>query len=172
MGRKAKITERHRKVAKALVCGVPATQAFVEAGYSPATARKGTANLKERIPALAQALHEETMNAARKFISQQAPNLSKAELEQVVETALVRNTLHGEGDRKGSSYAAKLLGSLSRVNLFEPDISVGVLAMEVPAEWRDRYSLESEKAVAESSEPLALPPAESSQPAEDPRPDS
>ena len=30
MGRKAKITERHRKVAKALVRGVPATQAFVE----------------------------------------------------------------------------------------------------------------------------------------------
>ncbi len=93
MGRKAKITERHREVAKALVRGVPATQAFVEAGYSPATARKGTANLKERIPALAQALHEETMNAARKFIAEKNPSLSKVEIEKIVEGVLVRNAL-------------------------------------------------------------------------------
>ncbi len=160
MGRKAKITERHRKVAKALVCGVPATQAFVEAGYSPATARKGTANLKERIPALAQALHEETMNAAREFLSQQTPNLNKAELEQLVEAVLVRNSINGEGKQKGSSYAAKLIGSLRRVNVFEPDTAVGVLAMEIPAEWRDRYSL-SDKEVAEinNSTAPALPPA-------------
>ena len=160
MGRKAKITERHRKVAKALVCGVPATQAFVEAGYSEATARKGTANLKERIPALAQALHEETMNAAREFIAEKNPSLSKVEIEKIVEGVLVRNALKGEGKAKGSSYAAKLLGSLSRVNLFEPDISVGVLAMEIPAEWRDRYSL-PDKEVEEinSPAPPALPPA-------------
>ena len=158
MGRKAKITERHRKVAKALVCGVPATQAFVEAGYSEATARKGTANLKERIPALAQALHEETMNAAREFLSQQTPNLNKAELEQLVEAVLIRNSMNGEGDKKGSSYAAKLLGSLSRVNLFEPDVSVNPLFMSVPAEWKDRYSLESKQAEIESPAPPALPP--------------
>ncbi len=160
MGRKAKITERHRKVAKALVCAVPATQAFVEAGYSPAAARKGTVNLKERIPALAQALHEETMNAAREFLSQQTPNLNKAELEQLVEAVLVRNSMNGEGKQKGSSYAAKLIGSLSRVNLFEPDISVGVLAMQVPEEWRDRYSLEPEKPTEiDNPAPPASPPA-------------
>ena len=158
MGRKAKITERHRTVAKALVCGVPATQAFVEAGYSEATARKGTANLKERIPALAQALHEETMNAARKFIAEKNPSLSKVEIEKIVEGVLVRNALKGEGKAKGSSYAAKLLGSLSRVNLFEPDISVGVLAMQVPEEWKDRYSLEEAGAKQQPVDPL--PPAE------------
>jgi hypothetical protein len=108
---------------------------------------------------LAQALHEETMNAAREFLSQQTPNLNKAELEQLVEAVLVRNSMNGEGERKGSSYAAKLIGSLRRVNVFEPDTAVGVLAMEIPAEWRDRYSL-PEKEVAEIESPAtpALPP--------------
>ena len=159
MGRKAKITERHRKVAKALVRGVPATQAFVEAGYSEATARKGTASLKERIRALAQALHEETMNAAREFLSQQAPNLSKVEIEQVVEAALVRNTIEGEGKAKGSTYAAKILGSLRRVNLFEPDNTFSVFSLQVPAEWKDRYSLESKQATIGDADAPALPPA-------------
>jgi len=158
MGRKAKITERHRKVAKALVCGVPATQAFVEAGYSEATARKGTVNLRERIPALAQAPHEETMNAARKFIAEKNPSLSKVEIEKIVEGVLVRNALKGEGKAKGSSYAAKLLGSLSRVNLFEADIQVGVLAMEVPAEWKERYLGTEAEAKEKPVDPL--PPAE------------
>ena len=160
MGRKAKITERHRKVAKALVCGVPATQAFVEAGYSPATARKGTANLRERIPALAQALHEETMNAAREFIAEKNPSLSKVEIEKIVEGVLVRNALKGEGKAKGSSYAAKLLGSLSRVNLFEPDVSVNPIFMTVPAEWQNRYYLQDEEAPEiDNPAPPALPPA-------------
>ncbi len=160
MARKPKVTEKHRKVARALRRGTTDREALLEAGYSEATSRKGIIDVQKRVPALAQAIHDETMQQARELIAKQDHSLSKVELEQVVETALVRNTLHGEGDRKGSSYAAKLLGSLSRVNLFEPDISVGVLAMEIPAEWRDRYSL-SEKEVAEieSPAPPALPPA-------------
>ncbi len=81
-------------------------------------------------------------------------------LEQWVEAVLVRNSIDGEGDRKGSSYAAKLIGSLNRVNIFEPDVSVNPIFMTVPAEWRDRYSLEPEKP-AEIDNPAvpALPPA-------------
>jgi len=45
------------------------------------------------------------------------------------------------------------------VNLFEPDISVGVLAMQVPEEWKDRYSLESQQAANADAETPALPPA-------------
>ena len=160
MARKAKVTERHRKVARALRRGTTDREALLEAGYSEATSRKGIIDMQKRTPALAQAIHDETMQQARELIAKQDHSLSKAELEQVVETALVRNTLHGEGDRKGSSYAAKLLGSLSRVNLFEPDVSVNPLFLSVPPEWRDRYSL-SDKEVAEieSPAPPALPPA-------------
>ncbi len=160
MARKAKVVERHREVARALRRGATDREALLEAGYSESTSRKGIIDMQKRTPALAQAIHDESMQQARELIAQQGHRLNKAELEQLVEAVLIRNSLNGEGDKKGSSYAAKLLGSLSRVNLFEPDISVGVLAMEVPAEWRDRYSL-SDKEVAEinSSAPPALPPA-------------
>ncbi len=160
MARKPKVSEKHRDVARALRRGVTGREALLEGGYSESSAQKGITEMQKRTPALAQAIHEETMQQARELIAKQDHNLSKTELEQLVEAVLIRNSLNGEGDKKGSSYAAKLLGSLSRVNLFEPDISVGVLAMEVPAEWRDRYSL-SDKEVAEinSSAPPALPPA-------------
>jgi hypothetical protein len=116
--------------------------------------------MQRQVPALAQAIHEESMKQARELIAQQSHRLSKTELEQLVEAVLIRNSLDGEGDKKGSSYAAKLLGSLSRVNLFEPDMSVNPIFMTVPAEWRDRYSLEPEKP-AEIDNPTApaLPPA-------------
>ncbi len=162
MARKPKVTDKHRKVARALRRGVTDREALLEAGYSEATSRKGIIDMQKRTPALALAIQEETMQQARELIAQHGRSLSKIELEQVVEIALVRNTLNGEGDRKGSSYAAKLLGSLSRVNLFEPDISVGVLAHieQIPAEWKDRYTLEPEKPT-EIDNPAAppLPPA-------------
>ncbi len=116
--------------------------------------------MQKHTPALAQAIHEESMKQARELIAKQDHRLSNIELEQLVEAVLTRNALNGEGDKKGSSYAAKLLGSLSRVNLFEPEVSVNPLFMSVPPEWRDRYSL-SDKQVEESnsSTPPALPPA-------------
>ena len=46
-----------------------------------------------------------------------------------------------DGGRRCDHYAAKLLGSLIRVNLFEPDMSVNPLFMSVPPEWKERYSL-------------------------------
>ena len=158
MARKPEVTDRHRTVARALRRGVTDREALLEAGYSEASARKGITDMQKRTPALAQAIHEESMQQARELIAKQDHSLSKVELEQLVEAVLIRNSLDGEGDKKGSSYAAKLLGSLSRVNLFEPDISVGVLAMEIPAEWRDRYSLEEAGAKQQPVDPL--PPAE------------
>ncbi len=159
MARKPKVTERHRKVARGLRRGLSGRQALLEAGYTATSANKGITSMQKQVPALAEAINEEIAQQARELIANQDHRLSKGELEQVVETALLRNTLNGEGDRKGSSYAAKLLGSLRRVNVFEPDTAVGVVAMEIPAEWRDRYSL-SEKEVAEIESPAtpALPP--------------
>jgi hypothetical protein len=111
--------------------------------------------MQREVPALAEAIHEESMKQARELISQQGHKLNKEELEQLVEAVLVRNSIDGEGDRKGSSYAAKLLGSLSRVNLFEPDMSVNPLFLSVPPEWKDRYSLEEAEA---KEQPVDLVP--------------
>ncbi len=158
MARKPKVTEKHRKVARALRRGTTGREALLEAGYSKSSAQKGITDMQKRTPALAQAIHDETMQQARELIAKQGHRLSKVELEQLVEAVLVRNSIDGEGDRKGSSYAAKLLGSLSRVNLFEPDTTFSVLSLQVPAEWKDRYSLESKQAEIESATPPALPP--------------
>ncbi len=160
MARKPKVSEKHREVARALRRGATDREALLEAGYSESTSRKGIIDMQKRTPALAQAIHDETMQQARELISKQGHSLSKVELEQLVEAVLIRNSVNGEGKQKGSSYAVKLLGSLRRVNVFEPDTAVGVLAMEIPAEWRDRYSL-SDKEVAEinNSTAPALPPA-------------
>ncbi len=160
MARKVKVKGKHRRVAHALRRGATDREALLEAGYSEACASKGISRMQREVPALAQAINDESMKQARELIAKQDHRLSNIELEQLVEAVLVRNSIDGEGDRKVSSYAAKLIGSLSRVNLFEPDISVGVLAMQVPEEWRDRYSLpEKEVAEIESPAPPALPPA-------------
>ncbi len=160
MARKAKVTEKHRQVARALRRGATDRKALLDAGYGEASAKKGITHMQREVPALAEAIHDESMKQARELIAQQGRKLNKEELEQLVEAVLTRNALNGEGDKKGSSYAAKLIGSLRRVNVFEPDTAVGVLAMEIPAEWRDRYSL-SDKEVVEinNSTAPALPPA-------------
>ena len=118
MARKPKVNGKHRQVASALRRGATDREALLEAGYSEASAKKGITHMQREVPALAQAINEESMKQARELIAQQGRKLNKEELEQLVEAVLVRNSINGEGDRKGSSYAAKLLGSLSRVNLF------------------------------------------------------
>ena len=159
MARKTKVTDRHRRVARSLRRGATDREALLEAGYSEACANKGITSMQREVPALAEAINDESMKQARELISQQGRKLNKEELEQLVEAVLVRNSIDGEGDKKGSSYAAKLLGSLSRVNLFEPDTTFSVLSLQVPAEWKDRYSLESKQAAIGDAETPALPPA-------------
>ena len=159
MARKPKVMDRHRSVARALRRGATDREALLEAGYSEACANKGMTSMQREVPALAQAINEESMKQARELISQQGRKLNKEELEQLVEAVLTRNALNGEEDKKGSSYAAKLLGSLSRVNLFEPDTTFSVLSLQVPTEWKDRYSLESKQAAIGDAETPALPPA-------------
>ena len=159
MARKARVMSKHRRVAGALRRGATDREALLEAGYSQACASKGIARMQKQVPALARAIDEQIAQQARELIAKQDHSLSKPELEQLVEAVLTRNALNGEGDKKGSSYAAKLLGSLSRVNLFEPDTTFSVLSLQVPEEWKDRYSLESKQAEIESPAAPALPPA-------------
>ncbi len=160
MARKPKVTEKHRQVARDLSKGVSDRQALLRAGYSESAAHKGIETLKQEIPALAQAIYEQGIQDVREFNSQQGQRLGKEEKIQLVDGVLIRNALHGEGEAKGSTYAAKTLGQTRAVDMFEPDTTVGVFAMEVPAEWRDRYSL-PDKEVAEIESPAApaLPPA-------------
>ncbi len=103
MARKPKVSEKHRQVASALRRGATDREALLEAGYSEASARKGITDMQKRTPALAQTINEEITQQARELIAKQDHRLNKAELEQLVEAVLVRNSINGEGKHKGSS---------------------------------------------------------------------
>ena len=158
MARKPKIMEKHRKVARALRRGATDREALLEAGYSESSAQKGITDMKKRTPALAQAIQEESVQEAREFNARQGQPLGKEEKVQLVDGVLIRNALHGEGEAKGSTFAAKTLGQTRAVSMFEPDLQVGVFSMEVPAEWRKRYLGTEAQAKEKIVDPL--PPAE------------
>ena len=158
MARKPKIMEKHRKVARALRRGATDREALLEAGYSESSAQKGITDMKKRTPALAQAIQEESVQEAREFNARQGQPLGKEEKVQLVDGVLIRNALHGEGEAKGSTFAAKTLGQTRAVNMFEPDLQVGVFSMEVPVEWKDRYLGTEAQAKEQIVDPL--PPAE------------
>ncbi len=139
MARKMKVSERHRQVARRLRRGLSGRQALLEAGYTATSANKGITSMKKRTPALAQAIQEESIQEAREFNARQGQPLGKEEKVQLVDGVLIRNSLHGEGEAKGSTFAAKTLGQTRAVSMFEPDLQVGVFSMEVPPEWKDRY---------------------------------
>ncbi len=155
MARKVKVTSKHRQVARDLSRGVSDRQALLRAGYSESAAHKGIETLKQEIPALAQAIYEQGIQEAREFNAQQGQRLGKEEKIQLVDGVLIRNALHGEGKAKGRTFAAKTLGQTRAVSMFEPDLQVGVLAMEVPPEWKDRYSLPEAEA---KEQPVDLVP--------------
>ncbi len=158
MARKPKVTERHRNVARGLRRGLSGRQALLEAGYTDTSANKAITSMHRQVPALAQAIHEESVQAAREFNGQQGQRLGREEKVQLVDGVLIRNALHGEGKAKGSTYAAKTLGQTRAVNMFEPDTTVGVFAMEIPLEWRDRYLGTEAEAKEQPVDPA--PPAE------------
>jgi hypothetical protein len=114
--------------------------------------------MKKRTPALAQAIHEESVQEVREFNARQGQPLGKEEKVQLVDGVLIRNSLHGEGEAKGSTFAAKTLGQTKAVNMFEPDLQVGVFSMEVPPEWKDRYLGTEAEAKEQPVDPL--PPTE------------
>ena len=155
MARKPKVTSKHQQVARDLSKGVSGRQALLRAGYSESAAHKGIETLKQEIPALAQAIYEQGIQEAREFNARQGQRLGKEEKVQLVDGVLIRNALHGEGEAKGSTFAAKTLGQTRAVSMFEPDLQVGVLAMEVPPEWKDRYSLPEAEA---KEQPVDLVP--------------
>lgn len=132
-------TEGHRKIAKKYIReGKPMAQAMRESGYSRVQGRKGLQrNLDEKKGlriAFAQELDQVAKEAAE---CKRSPD----ELGNIVELVLIRNALHGERKKSGSNFAAKTLGQLSRVKSFDQPLHIGILNLQVPEQWKERYSL-------------------------------
>ncbi|KKK94243.1 hypothetical protein LCGC14_2684800 [marine sediment metagenome] len=135
--------EKHLKVAKAYLEDKKTFAASMREGGYP----EGQANKGPRYQFKVSALMREAFDRVFKQLCKKLErlDLSNERMALVARFTLLRTMLYGEEDRKGSTYAASLAGKIDGVNLFERDIQVGVLALQVPAEWADRYSLEEGK---------------------------
>lgn len=130
--------KKHMDVAKKYLReGKSMAQSMREAGYPKAQANHGIRYQFENSGLMREAFRRE-MDELCKLADR--ADLTDERLGLIARITLVRTAMHGEGDRKGSTYAAVSIGKMKGVDLFERDIQVGVLAMQVPAEWKDRYS--------------------------------
>jgi hypothetical protein len=109
-----------------------------EAGYPKAQANHGIRYQFENSGLMREAFRRELDELCK--MADRA-DLTDERMGLIARITLVRNAIHGEGERKGSTYAAVSIGKMKGVDLFERDIQVGVLAMTVPPEWKDRYAL-------------------------------
>ena len=131
--------KKHMDVAKKYLReGKSMAQSMREAGYPATQANQGIRKQFEVSGLMREAFRRE-MDELCKLADR--ADLTDERLGLIARITLVRTAMHGEGDRKGSTYAAVSIGKMKGVDLFERDIQVGVLAMSVPPEWKDRYAL-------------------------------
>jgi hypothetical protein len=113
-------------------------QSMRESGYPNAQANHGI-RYQFKVSGLMREAFRREMDEMCKMADR--ADLTDERMGLIARITLVRNAIHGEEKRSGSTYAAVSIGKMKGVDLFERDIQVGVLAMSVPPEWKDRYAL-------------------------------
>jgi hypothetical protein len=131
--RKLKITKLYRKARRE---GKTIKESLRDAGFSESQAQKGRGKLHQS-GYLAKVEGKLAKQEERKLMAL-GQKFSDEELAQLVIGRLTKGTITGE-DAKGSIRSAELLGKTRKLNLFEPEQSVGVFNMQIPAGWEDRY---------------------------------
>jgi hypothetical protein len=135
--------QRHTDVAKGyLEEGKSFAESMRDAGYPESQTNKGI-RYQFKVSGLMREAFRREMDEMCKMADR--ADLTDSRMGLIARLTLVRNAIHGEEKRSGSTYAAVSIGKMKGVDLFERDIQVGVLAMSVPPEWKDRYSLEEGK---------------------------
>ena len=141
--------KRHMDVAENyLEKGKSFAESMRDAGYPKSQANKGIRKQFE-VSGLMREAFRRKMDEICKIADR--ADLTDERMGLVARLTLVRNAIHGEEKRSGSTYAAVSIGKMKGVDLFERDIQMGVFAMQVPPEWKDRYAL---KEAASSPEQL------------------
>jgi hypothetical protein len=133
-----------KRAAKAYVRqGRTLKDSFIEAGYSPAQAKKGMGLLAER-PGIAKAFAEERQRAVRKLAALGSA-LTPQEQEHLVRGALLDETL--KGDSRQRVRAAELLGKDRRCQFFSPEVEINVAALNMPADfvWPDEFDRQQQE---------------------------
>ena len=126
--------------------GLPLKQALVSAGYSSKQAKKGVAVVARSAP-LRKAFIQE-MNRWEELGECLPGPQGRA---RYIRSKLMWHSLHGE-QRRGQLRALDLMAKDKQVDLYSPDTVVGIAALEVPTEWRERDSLPAAGSQAEGNE--------------------
>lgn len=117
---KRKSPEQHRKLARLLAEEVPVGQALMQAGWTELQARKGWESVPNGVIA--------TLPKKMKRLVE----LGKTDKEtrrNLIRGRLVDNITRG---KDGGSMSAKILGSDTELNLWTPDVQMGLVVLTAP----------------------------------------
>jgi len=123
-----KTAEQHREFARAYTNGASLKRALIQAGYSPAQARKGMA-IVSRSKGLRDAVAEQG-----KLLRELGRDITAQDQEYLVRGRLVLNTIQGADQGVAS---AKTLGSDKRVSMWQPEVQQGIVVLSLPPALQD-----------------------------------
>jgi len=118
---KRKTPEQHKKLAQLLANDMPVGEALVSAGWSPTQALKGWASVPD-------AVFVTLPKKARRLVA-----MGKADKDtrrNLVRGRLVSNTISG---KDGGAMSAKILGSDTELNMWQPEMNQGLVILTPPA---------------------------------------
>lgn len=119
-----KTGQQHREFARAYATGVSLKRALIQAGYSPAQARKGMA-IVNRSRGLREAIAEQG-----RLVRELGRGITPQDQENLVRGRLVLNTIRGIDSGTAS---AKALGSDKRVSMWGTENQQGIIVLNMPA---------------------------------------
>jgi hypothetical protein len=122
-----KTKAQHQKLANLLGKGVPVSKAMVQAGWSENQAAKGWS----KVP---QAVLTALPKSAQRLVAL-GRDTDKETRRHIVRGRLLDNSLKG---KDGGSMSAKILGSETELNMWQPDIQAGLVVLTVPQSVIDR----------------------------------
>jgi hypothetical protein len=120
---KRKTPQQHKKLASLLAQDVPVGEALREAGWSERQSMKGWQAVPDKV--LAQ-----LPKKAQRLVAL-GKSADKETRKHIVRGRLLENAIHG---KDGGAMSAKILGSDSELNMWQPDIQAGLVVLTAP-QW-------------------------------------
>jgi hypothetical protein len=116
-----KTKAQHAKLAKLLDAGTPVCAALEEAGWSPTQAAKGTSKIPQAVYGM--------LSKKAKGLIKLGRETAKEDRKHLVRGRLIENVT--KGSDKGAM-SAKILGSDSTLNMWQPEVLNGVIVLNAP----------------------------------------
>ncbi len=118
---KKKTLQQHKQLASLLAQDVPVGEALREAGWSERQSHKGW----EAVP---EAVLAQLPKKARRLVTL-GKDTDKETRKHIVRGRLLQNAIQG---KDGGAMSAKILGSESELNMWQPEFQQGLVIINVP----------------------------------------